>query len=135
MMLRREFELPEPDRTFLNARAAHWEAIIDGRSRWVVVHDHPVPSGYNHQRVALALLIPPGYPDAPLDMFYVKPALARSDGRPIKALSSHSINGETYQRWSRHRTSANPWRLGEDDLSTHVVLVDGLLDREIGRFN
>jgi hypothetical protein len=135
MMLRRDFVLPESDHAFLAARGNRWEAVQDGASRWVIVYDHPVPAGYNHGTVALALLIPPAYPDAPLDMFYVRPALARSDGKVIKALSNQPICGDVFQRWSRHRTAANPWRVGHDDLPSHVVLVEGLLEREIGGLN
>ncbi|MGP1308596.1 MAG: E2/UBC family protein [Phycisphaerales bacterium] len=135
MQLRREFELPEPDREFLDAHSDRWETVVEGKTRWVILHDHAVPKGYTHDQVALALMIPPGYPDAPLDMFYVKPALARRDGKAINALKNQSIRGEPFQRWSRHRTSANPWRVGEDDISTQVVLADALLAREIGSLN
>jgi len=135
MKLRREFELSESDRKFLAATDLDWEALVDGASRWVVVHGHPVPGGYNHTHVALASLLPPGYPDAAIDMFYVKPALARRDGKPIGALTNHTICGETWQRWSRHRTKENPWRVGHDDLSTHLILVQCLLEREFVRTN
>jgi Prokaryotic E2 family E len=132
MKLRRDFELPEDDIRFLDSRRGDWEAVEDGKSLWVIMHSHPVPSGYDPQQVVLAVLIPPGYADVQLDMFYVSPALARRDGAPINALSSHSICGDVFQRWSRHRTAANPWRAGEDDLSSHVLMVDGLLEREFG---
>ena len=135
MKLRHDFELPEPDREFLDAHAKRWETVVEGKTRWVILHDHAVPEGYTYERAALALMIPPGYPDAPLDMFFVKPALARRDGKAIKALSNQPIRGEPFQRWSRHRTPANPWRVGEDDISTQVVLADALLAREIGRLN
>ena len=34
------------------------------------------------------------------------------------------IDGRTYQRWSRHRTAQNPWRVGVDGLDTHVFLIE-----------
>lgn len=37
MELRREFELPEEDRAFLDEYDCQWEVIIDG-SRWVLLH-------------------------------------------------------------------------------------------------
>ena len=80
--------------------------------------------------VTVALLIPPQYADTQIDMVYVAPALARSDGRPIAAVSPQAIQGHTFQRWSRHRTGANPWRPGVDDVASHLTLVDEWLRRE-----
>jgi hypothetical protein len=63
-------------------------------------------------------------------MVYVLPHLARKDGVGINNLSGQSIDGTDWQRWSRHRTGANPWRPGVDDLSTHLFLVDDWFARE-----
>ena len=40
------------------------------------------------------------------------------------------VDGKDFQQWSRHRTTESPWRPGEDDLSSHLVLVDDWLERE-----
>lgn len=63
-------------------------------------------------------------------MVYFFPALQRSDGKAIGGLTPHTILGQQWQRWSRHYTPANPWRVGEDDLSTHLTLIDHWLRRE-----
>jgi len=34
------------------------------------------------------------------------------------------LDNKTFQQWSRHRTPANPWREGVDNLGTHVPLAD-----------
>ena len=57
-------------------------------------------------------MIPPLYPDAQIDMAYFKPFLARTDGRAIQNLTECVIQREKWQRWSRHRTQQNPWRMG-----------------------
>jgi hypothetical protein len=129
-MERRQFQLPEADVNHLNARGLRWETLASGGSRWLLVHDFPVPNGYNVTGVTAAVSISPGYPDAQLDMVYFHPPLARCDGRAIGALSSQVIDGKNFQRWSRHRTPANPWRPGEDDLSSHLALVEHWLERE-----
>jgi len=131
--MRRQFMLPETDSTFLGTPGLRWETIIQNKSRWLIVHDFEPPEGYNHRRVFLAILISPGYPDTQLDMVYFSPALARLDGRVIGALSTTTLDGKTYQRWSRHRTGLNPWRPGEDDLSSHLELVKHWLERELGK--
>lgn len=129
--MRREFLLPEEDEEYLNLRGLPWETILEGGSRWLIIHDYPVPVGYSHARVSLALLISTGYPDTQIDMVYFDPHLA--NGRSINAVSSHGLDGKTWQRWSRHRTAQNPWRPGVDGVGTHLGCVDDWLAREVAR--
>ena len=130
--MKRQFTLPEYDAQYLATTGLDWETIVDqSGSRWLILRDWPIrPSGYNVDRATATLLIPPGYPDTQLDMVYFHPHLARTDSKSIGALSPQEIDGTTFQRWSRHRTSEAPWRPGEDDISTHMVLVDDWLGRE-----
>ncbi|MBL8202580.1 MAG: hypothetical protein JNM09_00020 [Blastocatellia bacterium] len=131
--MRQQFLLPEADREFLHASGMVWETIVEGGSQWLLLHAFNLPPGYNQQQVTVALQILPGYPDVQLDMVWFSPALHRLDGRPIGALSGQDIDGKPYQRWSRHRTPQNPWRPGDDDLSTHLLLVTHWLERELLR--
>lgn len=128
--LTREFRLPEADEEYLNGLGLDWETLLCGGNRWLILHGFAVPPGYNHSSVKVALLIPTTYPDDQLDMMWFYPSLSRTDGRSIGGLSTQEIRGETFQRWSRHRTGANPWRAGIDDVSTHLTLVDDCLRRE-----
>jgi len=130
--MRRQFRLPEADEAYLEALGLPWETGVDGVVQWLLIHDRPVPAGYNHTKALTAIQIPASYPDVQLDMVYFLPALARADGGQINALSSQPIDGKSFQRWSRHRTSENPWRAGEDDLAGHLTLVDHWLLREVG---
>lgn len=129
--MRRQFQLPEADEEGLRARGMPWEAILEGGARWILIHEFPPPVGYNHHSASLALRIPPSYPDDQVDMAYFHPALALESGRAIKALTITQIDGKPYQQWSRHRTAANPWRPGLDDLGTHIIQVVSWLTREI----
>jgi hypothetical protein len=129
--VRRKFDLPEGDADYLRACGLAWDTLIENRVRWLIIHDWPVPPGYTQTTVELALRIEAGYPVTQIDMAYFAPALKRADGRPIRALWDVPIGGKPYQRWSRHRTCANPWRPGEDDLSTHLLLVEDWLRREL----
>ncbi len=66
-----------------------------------------------------------------LDMMYVYPALMRTDGKPIGRVEvMQAIDGKQFQRWSRHRTNANPWVSGEDSLETHIYLVEDFFRSE-----
>ena len=131
--MRRQFQLAEEDEACLTARSPNWEAIVENNTKWVIVPDFTIPEGYNQRTASAAMRILPSYPDDQIDMVYFFPPLERTDRHPIATISSQLICGETYQRWSRHRTSANPWRPGVDDISTHVTLVDEWLRRELTR--
>lgn len=131
--MRRDFRLPESDEQHLNGRGLPWETVVDGNQRWLFVHDWPLPDGYNHSTVTAAILIPTAYPDAALDMAYFRPHLQRRDGRQIPNLADHRVAGDSWQRWSRHYSSANPWRIGDDDICSHLTLVEHWLRKEFTR--
>lgn len=129
--LRREFDLPEEDVEHLDVRGLPWETIYDGRTQWLLLHQFPIPGGYNVKTATAAIQITPNYPSAPLDMVYFRPALTLQGNRSIGGLKMTHILGEEFQRWSRHRTEANPWRPGVDNLHTHLALVEEWLLREV----
>ena len=129
-VLRREVTLPEGDVDHLDARGLPWETITDGPHLFLLVHDWPLPDGYDASTVTVALMIQPGYPTVQLDMVYFYPPIVRADRQPIGALSTLVLEGTPYQRWSRHRTAENPWRPGLDDVSTHLALVEEWLEQE-----
>lgn len=127
---RRQFHLPEEDIEFLEGLGLSWDTVLDGSGSYVLVHEVPVPEGYNHSTVTAAIRIESGYPQTQLDMVYLYPALTRLDGQPIGALCDQPIDGKTFQRWSRHRTAENPWRPGIDNLATHMGLVSYWFEQE-----
>jgi len=128
--MRRQFDLLPEDEQLLNDYGLPWETVVDG-SQWVLIHDFPTHEGYNHKTVIAAIRLETGYPNTALDMVYFHPALARTDSRPIGATQAvQQIAGESYQRWSRHRTAQNPWRPNIDSLGTHIVLIEDWLQRE-----
>lgn len=128
--LSQAFALPEADRRYLSNLGLPWECLKDGNTQWLIIHDWQTPHGYNLRQVDVALLIPPLYPDSQIDMAYFNPNLSRTDGRPIRTLTACPIQQKNWQRWSRHRTSRNPWRPGVDDVASHLALVDDWLRRE-----
>ncbi|HLG41022.1 MAG TPA: E2/UBC family protein [Chitinophagaceae bacterium] len=127
--MRRQFNLPEEDSEYLNSSGYGWETIAES-GNWIIVHDYPVPDGYNVPRVSVALKIETGYPTTQIDMAYFFPQLNRKDGKPIRALTTIGLDGKHWQRWSRHRTGENPWRVGVDDICTHLAFVTQWLERE-----
>lgn len=128
--MRREFALPAEDMEWLESCDASYELVSSDAQR-VVLHNVAIPAGYNMTSVGMYFRIDPGYPDCQIDMVYFYPELALANGKPIAALSPDTFEGQTWQRWSRHRTPANPWRPGIDNLSTHFELVLEWLKREL----
>ena len=128
--MKRDFQLQEQDVDYLEGLGIPWETVNQGGMHWVIIHNYPVPPGYNINEVSVAVKIETGYPRAQLDMAYFFPALSRQDGKAINAITTQPINGKQFQRWSRHRTGQNPWREGVDDLSTHMALVSFWFEKE-----
>jgi hypothetical protein len=104
-----------------------------GGAPWVLLHDFPIPEGYNVKFANLGIRLTPGYPQAALDMAYFAPALSRLDGKPITGLSEQNLDGKVFQQWSRHRTQANPWIPGVDNLGTQIQLAEFWLQNEFNR--
>ncbi len=130
--MRRQFDLPSFDTDYLGTIGLDWETLKEGDGRWLLIHGWPVPAGYTVENTTVALQIPPGYPEAQVDMAYFFPALARKDNQTIGATQiTQAIDGKSFQRWSRHRTPQAPWRPGEDEVATHMVLVSDWLEREL----
>ena len=125
----RDFSMPEEDADLLKKLNLGWDSLVEG-SRWLILRDYSLPAGYNVEKCDVAISIPANYPVEQLDMFYIYPNLVRADQQPIGALSPQSIEGKQYQRWSRHRTALNQWVPGEDNLATHLELMNHSLLEE-----
>jgi len=131
--MRKQFSLPAEDIEWLESQKLPYELVSEGGALRVVVHNFPIPTGYNLATVTANVRIEPGYPDTQIDMVYFYPAISRQDGKSITALANDSFDGKSWQRWSRHRTPANPWRPGVDSLATHFALVQDWLVRELSK--
>lgn len=128
--MRRQFQLSEEDEAGLTGRSPNWEAIIENKTKWVIIPDYAIPEGYNHRSASAALRILPSYPDDQIDMVYFSPALALNSGRAIRQLTLCQIDGTQYQQWSRHRQPGE-WRPGIDNICTHMLQVDDWLQKEL----
>jgi hypothetical protein len=129
--VRRLFTPLANDRQYLDSTGLRWEVLLEGGLKMVVLYDWPLPEGYNVPTANVHVRLTDGYPDAQIDMAYFSPALSRADGRNINALSPLAFDGQQWQQWSRHRTTASAWRPGIDDLSSHMALVEDWLLAEL----
>lgn len=130
---RRDFDLLEVDEKYLDSLGCFWETIIDAGHRWLLIHNYRVPAGYHQQMVTLALLIPPTYPGAEIDMFYTNPKLTLTSGQPIDRTQVSAVCGTPFNGWSRHRSGAAPWKPAIDNVATHLALVESAIAKEVGQ--
>jgi len=129
--MRREFELPSTDVEFLVQTKKEWETVNENGVMRVIIHGYSVPAEYTVESVSLNFRIENSYPDTQIDMVYFYPHLIRKDGKQIGAISADAFDSKSWQRWSRHRTAANPWRPGVDNIETQLLLVDEWVKREL----
>jgi hypothetical protein len=131
MELRRQLYIEEEETSFLESLGLPWETIQDCSGYWLFIHNFHIPRGYNVQTAKAAIQLQSNYLLSGLDMVYFSPSLFRLDNIAIRATEYiQTIDNKSFQRWSRHRTGANPWRPGVDNLSTHIGLIEEWLLRE-----
>lgn len=128
------FAFTEEDQSFADRHPGSVERVSEGNMNWVLIHDMDVPDGYNVSTVTAAIMLPVGYPTCGLDMVYFYPELSLTSGKTIHAAEARqTIQGKSYQRWSRHFTPQAPWRPGIDCLETYCAMIRGWLRREVTR--
>lgn len=96
---------------------------------YVIIKDYPIPPGYTRDKVDLMVIIPAGYPISPMDMFWVNPEIryVQNSLYPKNADIFEDHIGIRWQRFSRHYIT-HPWRPGVDSLSSHLIMVQKVLE-------
>jgi hypothetical protein len=86
----------------------------DEANRFLIIRNYPLLEGlyiFNNKPVEMAevlVVIPANYNTSGNDMFWVYPALKRTDGQPIPAVmefgggDARFFDSKEYCRWSRH---------------------------------
>lgn len=122
--------LRSADEEFLERLGLEWEVASEGGLTAVVLKRWPLPSGYEPREVDLLVRLPPGFPDAPPDMYWCDPPvrLAGSGAYPQAADLFETYLGRSWQRFSRH-LPAGAWQPGRDSLESYVALIRTQLAR------
>jgi Prokaryotic E2 family E len=120
--------VPLSDRQYLENRGLHFEEMLDGSQKGIILRGFQLPlSRFDVERADILILLPSGYPDIPPDMFYLLPWVKLVQGAkyPLAANQAYSFNGQDWQRWSRHN---NEWRPGVDGIWTMLKRIENALE-------
>jgi hypothetical protein len=114
--------LPEADRDFLSAAGYDFTVERVDKQIHIIIRNFPLPR-YKPQSADLLIIVPNGYPNAKLDMFWTYPDVSLPNGSvPVKADVHQQFGGRNWQRWSRHIADGK-WRPGVDNLRTYMATV------------
>ena len=105
-----------PERVGLHSEAGGW--------RLLVISDYPLPPGFIPNRVQLLVKLPPGFPDAAPDMFWVFPAVRTPSGCAPRSTCNERLLGKDWQRFSWH-LAPGAWRPGVSTLRDYLRCVAG----------
>jgi hypothetical protein len=93
----------------------------DGWS-FLVVSDYDLPSGFQPSRVRILLKLPPTFPDAAPDMFWVQPEVKAPNGNLPRSTSLERLLDQNWQRFSWHLASG-AWKPGTSTLRDYLRCV------------
>ena len=110
-----------PERVSLHHEAAGWIFLI--------VSDYLLPAGFTPNRVQLLLKLPPGFPDAAPDMFWLRPPVRTADGCLPRSTCNERLLGNEWQRFSWH-LAPNAWIPGVSNLRDFLRCVAARLLRK-----
>jgi len=120
--------LPETELSYLNDKGFDFEEISEGSQHALILRNIQLPAGkFDHDQADVLILLPPGFPDARPDMFYLSPWLRLKDlnSYPKAADQAHAFAGVSWQRWSRH---SNEWRAGRDGIRSFVKRIQHAIE-------
>lgn len=101
--------------------AAGRAAIHPAADGWsfLVISDYAVPAGYSTGRVELLVKLPPTFPDAAPDMFWIHPAIKAPSGVLPRGTTIEQLIGKDWQRFSWH-LAPGAWKPGLSTLRDYL---------------
>src|SRR5262245_56514450 len=104
------------ERATLHAEPGGW--------RFLVIADYELPAGFQPNLVELLVKLPPGFPDAAPDMFWVHPPVRTASGSQPRSTSMERLLGKDWQRFSWH-LSGGAWKPGVSTLRDFLRCICG----------
>ena len=91
---------------------------------FLVIAGYTLPAGFQPAAVDLLIKLPPGFPDAQPDMFWVSPPVKTAQGSLPRATCMESLLGKEWQRFSWH-LAAGAWKPGVSTLRDFMRCISG----------
>jgi hypothetical protein len=109
--------------------AGHFDVLLqpDGWT-YVIVHDYVVPSAYQPASVKLLVKLPPLFPEAQPDMFWISPAVNTSVGAVPAGASMEQVLDTPWQRFSWH-LKPGAWKPGVSTLRDYMRCIRARFER------
>ncbi len=96
---------------------------------YVIYRDFRIPAVYRPDRVDLLVKLPPTFPDAAPDMFWLSPHVAlAANGASPRGTTTETVLGQPWQRFSWH-LAPGAWRVGISELRDFLRCVIGRFER------
>jgi hypothetical protein len=105
-----------PERAAVHGEGGGWS--------FLVISGYKLPAGFQPNSVDLLVKLPPGFPDAAPDMFWISPPVRTAGGGQPRATSSERLLGKDWQRFSWH-LAAGAWKPGVSSLRDFLRCVSG----------
>jgi hypothetical protein len=91
---------------------------------FLVISDFALPTGFQPDHVRLLVKLPPTFPDAAPDMFWVQPPVKTPNGSLPRATSIEHVLGADWQRFSWHLVGGT-WKAGVSTLRDYIRCICG----------
>ena len=96
---------------------------------WLTFANFPMPDCYLPRSVRLRIKLPPGFPDAEPDMFWLSPPIRTTAGNPPQGSSVEPTpSGESWQQFSWH-LHPGAWIPGISSLRDYMRCVRARLEK------
>jgi hypothetical protein len=95
---------------------------------FLVVHDYPIPEGFTPNVTRLLVKLPPLFPDAAPDMFWLNPHVRTSSGAMPQGASVEAVMDGQWQRFSWH-LQPGAWQPGISTLRDFMRCVRARLEK------
>jgi hypothetical protein len=95
---------------------------------YLIVPEYPLPDGFTPNSARLLVKLPPLFPDAAPDMFWLNPPVHTTTGAPPQGTSMEPVLETQWQRFSWH-LAPGAWRPGISSLRDYMRCVRARLEK------
>lgn len=112
--------IPQADEEYLKEKGFNYEIKQVDSAIHTILKGWKFPAAYEPRTADILVVLLPGYPLSPMDMFWTSPDVKLVGGAwPLNADVPQQMDGQNWQRWSRHYE----WRAGVDNLRTFITAI------------